>query len=73
MALLDPVLTPCEGAFRARAALPHSCQGAVRRHVGACWALVTDQLGARVWVSVLIAAWRKERLVSWAAGGQNPG
>lgn len=72
MALLDPVLAPCEGAFGAWAALPHGCRGAVDRHVGACRALVADQLGARVGVSVLIVTGREEGLVSWAGCGQNP-
>ncbi len=73
MALLDAILAPREGTFRAGAALPHSCGGAVDRHISACWALVADQLVARVWVSVLIVAGREDRLVTWAAGGQNPG
>lgn len=56
MAFLHPVLAPCEGAFRAAAALPHGHWGTVDGHVSACWALVTDQVGARVWVGVLIVA-----------------
>jgi len=56
MAFLHPVLAPREVAFGAAAALPHGRPGAVDGHVGACWALVTDQLGARVRVGVLIVA-----------------
>lgn len=73
MALLDAVLTPGEGTFRTGAALPHGCRGAVDGHVGARRALVADQLGARVGISVLIVARREDGLVSWAACGQNPG
>lgn len=72
MALLDPVLASCEGAYRAGVALPHGCRGTVERHIGACGALVADQLGARVRVGVLIVAGREEGLVSWAGCGQNP-
>lgn len=73
MALLDTILTPCEGSLRTTAALPHGRLGAVDGHVGACRALVAHQPGARVWVSVLIVARREDGLVSWAACGQNPG
>lgn len=73
MALLDAILTPCEGTFSTGATLPHGCWGAVERHIGACWALVADQLGARFRVSVLIVAGWEDGLVSWAICGQNPG
>lgn len=46
MALLDAILAPCEGTFRAGAALSHSCGGAVDGHISACRALVADQLVA---------------------------
>lgn len=73
MALLDPVFSPREGAFRAGAAIPHGCWRAVDGDVGACRALVTDQLGARVSVSVLVLAGGEDGLVIWADCGQNPG
>ena len=72
MALLDTVLAPCKGLLRAGAALPHGRWRAVDRDIGACGTFVTDQLGARVSVHVLIVTRRKGGLVICAGCGQNP-
>lgn len=72
VALLDTVLAPREGALEAGATFPYGCRGAVDGHVGACRALVAEQLGARIGVSVLIVAGREHGLVSWAGCGQSP-
>lgn len=71
MALLNSILSPCEGAFGTGAAFPHRCWRAVDGDIGASRALITDQLGARVLVDVLIVPLRKNGLVICAGCGQN--
>lgn len=73
VALLDAVLAPREGAVGAGAALPHGRRRTVDGDVGARRALVADQLGARLWVGVLVVAGREDGLVIWADCGQNMG